>query len=152
MLVGKKQLVRGVMSSYFSDLEGNERVRYLAKLSKVGIELSDDPYIKSNSYKSDMTDWPNIEYGHIFGYFITRPGVYTLEELLSWKQLEGYNYFKSNHARTIFSRKHGPLKETCVLKAHVNPSQNSPDKAHEAWVIAKSDGTVVTAHCTCMAG
>ena len=31
-----------------------------------------------------------------------------------------------------------------VLKAFVNPSQCGADKAHEAWVITKSDGTVIT--------
>ena len=41
----------------------------------------------------------------------------------------------------------------CVLvKAKVNPSQRSPDEAHEAWVIAKPDGYIVSAHCTCKAG
>ena len=33
-----------------------------------------------------------MEYGHIFAYFITRLGTYTQEELISWKQLEAYNY------------------------------------------------------------
>ena len=35
-------------------------------------------------------------------------------------------------------------KDICVLKAFVNPSQCGDDKAHEAWVITKSDGTVIT--------
>ena len=35
--------------------------------------------------------WPRIKYGHIFGYFIIR--TYTQEQLLSWKQLEAYNFF-----------------------------------------------------------
>ena len=39
-----------------------------------------------------------------------------------------------------------------MLKAFVNPSQKTPSKANQAWVMVKSDGTVVTAHCTCMAG
>ena len=149
-LVGRVKVL--TMSSYFRGLDGHERARYEGKLSKVGISLQDDPYISSDKFKSDMVGWPNIEYGHIFSYLITRPGVYTLEQLLSWKQLEGYNYFKSNHVRAILSRKHGPHKDICALKAHVNPSQNSPDNAHEAWVIAKEDGTIITAHCTCMAG
>ena len=37
-------------------------------------------------------------------------------------------------------------------KAKVNPSQRSPDDAHEAWIIAKPDGCIVSAHCTCKAG
>lgn len=140
------------MSEYFDSLGKEEKARYKAKLAKVGIAIEDDPYKFHDSFKSDMAGWPDIQYGHIFSYLITRPGVYTLEELLSWKQLEGYNYFQSNHVRTVTMRKVGAGKDICVLKAFVNPSQSVPDKAHEAWVIAKANGTVVTGHCTCMAG
>ena len=45
----------------------------------------------------------------------------------------------------------GVNKEICVLKAFINPSQSAPDKAYEAWVITKVDGTVITCHCTSMA-
>ncbi len=41
--------------------------------------------------------------------------------------------------------------ELCILRAYVNPSMKSPDKPHDAW-IAVRDGTIVTAHCKCMAG
>ena len=39
-----------------------------------------------------------------------------------------------------------------MLKAKVNRSQRSPDEANEAWIIVKSEGDIVCAHCTCMAG
>ena len=38
------------------------------------------------------------------------------------------------------------------LKAKVSPSQKSADQAYEACVIAKPDGQIAFAHCTCMAG
>lgn len=140
------------MSEYFQCLSGDEKARYEAKLEKVGVVIGEDPYLPNASFSSDMVEWPCVEYGHIFSYLITRPGVYTLEQLLSWKQLEGYNYFQSNYVRTVWLRRLGVNKDICVLKAFVNPSQCGPDKAHEAWVITKSDGTVITGHCTCMAG
>ena len=55
--------------------------------------------------------------------------------------------------RTVFSfgfGHHG--KSLVMLKAKVNPSQRSPDDAHEPWIIAKFEGDIVCAHCTCMAG
>lgn len=72
-------------------LGSSEKARYVAKLEVVGVKLEDDPYAKESAakFETDMTG----KYGHIFAYFIMRPGVYTLEQLLSWKQLEGYNYF-----------------------------------------------------------
>ena len=81
------------MSEYFKSLEDEAMERYRAKLAKVGISLEDDPYVSNDNFVTDMVSWPSIEYGHIFSYLITRPGLYTLEQLLSLKQLEGYNYF-----------------------------------------------------------
>ena len=110
--------------------------------------LEDDTYSKERGRNSDanMTSWPPLEYGHIFVYFITRPG-------LSWKQLEDDNYFQSKYVRTVHARRIVNGGTTlCILKAFVNPSQRTPDKAHQAWVVTKSNGHVVTADYTCMAG
>ncbi|MCG8623863.1 MAG: hypothetical protein MJE68_17960, partial [Proteobacteria bacterium] len=68
-----------------------------------------------------MTQWQKIEYGHMFAYFISRPGTYTQEQLLSWKQLEAYNYFENGHVRTVLSMAIGG-GSCVVLKAKVNPS------------------------------
>ena len=74
------------------------------------------------------------------------------EQLFSWKQLEVYNYFKSGYVRTVYAMAFGQDVLKCILvKAKVNPSQCSPDDAHEAWIIAKPDGCIVSAHCTCKA-
>ena len=52
----------------------SEKERYKQKLESVGLTLSDDPFMKDNDHRfsDDMTLWPRIEYGHIFGYFINR--------------------------------------------------------------------------------
>lgn len=139
------------MSEYFQCLQGPARVRYLEKLHLVGLEGSGDPYSEANSSKftDDLTLWPAVEYGHIFGYFITRPGLYTQEHLLAWKQLDAYNYFQSGYVRKILVWSLGNIR---LLKSLVNPSQRSPDSAHHCWLAAKRDGTIMSAHCTCMAG
>ena len=98
-------------------------------------------------WSPDVARWPKIEYGDIFSYFISRPGTFTLQQLASWKLLEAYNYFKNNYVRTVFSAVFCG-DSLVVLKAKVNPSQ----KAHEAWIISRKDGTIVSAHCTCKAG
>ena len=67
--------------------------------------------------------------------------------------MDAYNYFMSGHVRTIYSRVFGiGRKKIVILKALVNPSQKDPDKASQAWVITKPDGTILCGHCTCMAG
>ncbi|KAL3223637.1 hypothetical protein MRX96_027271 [Rhipicephalus microplus] len=40
----------------------------------------------------------------------------------------------------------------CFLKANVTPSQRTTAKPYDAWVFVQGDGSVSTAHCSCMAG
>ena len=105
------------MSSYFKSLDWQGKERYREKLESVGLTLKDDSYSPENDgFRSDMTNWPKIEYGHIFAYFIVRPGTYTQEELLSWKQLEAYNYFECGYVRTVLSMVFGHGKGRCVVR------------------------------------
>ena len=98
-----------------------------------------------------MTRPPSIEYEHIFCYFVECPGVFTKQELMQWKSLDAYNYFQSGHVCDVRLFRL-PSTQSCVMMALVNPSQNTPDKVHHTWLGVKYDGTVITAHCTCMAG
>ena len=141
------------MSGYFQSLDWQGKKRYKEKLEIAGLSLDDDPYCVHEKFNSDMTSWPKIEYGHIFAYFVTRPGTYTQQELVSWKQMEAYNYFESGYVRTVLCTTFAAGKDRrVVLKAKVNPSQRSPDNVHEPWLIAKIEGDILCAHCTCMAG
>ena len=91
------------MSDYYRSLEAPAKDRYLDKLRLLGLDEDGDPYAAHNKEKfiDDMSLWPPVEYGHIFCYFIDRPGVYTKHQLLQWKSLEAYNYFLSGHVRTV---------------------------------------------------
>ena len=85
-----------------------------------------------------------MEYGHIFAYFIRRPGLYTREQLISWKQLDAYNYFQAGYVRNVLSKGFSHDGSTfCLLKAKL-ASQKSPDLAHEAWIVAKQDGDIIS--------
>ena len=88
-------------NSYIDSLDWQARKRYREKLEAVGLSLEDEPYSANDRFRSDMTLWPRIEYGHIFAYFIVRPGTYTQQQLLSWKQMEAYNYFESGYVREV---------------------------------------------------
>lgn len=109
--------------------------------------MAEDPYSLDNRSSMDMTSWPKIENDHAH----LSPGLelrYTQQELVTWKQMEAYNYFQLGHMRTVMFTVFGSRKDKCVvLKAKVNPSQRSPDTAYETWVIARD---VLCAHCTYM--
>ena len=59
--------------------------------------------------------------------------------------LEGlYSYFQAGYIRNVLPKGFSHDGSTfCLLKAKVNPSQKSPDLAHEAWIVAKQDGDII---------
>ena len=138
------------MSEYIQSLPPVAKERYTKQLSLLGLDrASDDPFL-SDKFIDDLTLWPPVEYGNIFCYFIERPGVYTQEQLLQWKSIDAYNYFISGHVREV--KIWAPSNSLCILRAKVNPSQKSSDSCHLSWIAVKSNGQIITAHCTCMAG
>ena len=99
-------LAERAISEYFKALSHKTKKQYLDKLGCFGLGINDDPYSSQtdSDFNADMSNWPSVEYGHIFSDYISRPGTFTQEELLSWKQTDAYNYFMSGHVRTIYSR------------------------------------------------
>ena len=83
----------------------------------MGLTLSDDPFMKENDHRfsDDMPLWQRIEYMYhdVWQYIINRPGTYTQAQLLSWKQLEAYNYFESGFVRTVFAMGFGKGDQKC---------------------------------------
>ena len=67
------------MSSCLSTIDAVAKTRYLAKIELVGLTASEDTYEmwKEGKFEEDMTLWPPVEYGHIFCYFVERPGTFT---------------------------------------------------------------------------
>ena len=93
------------MSEYLKSLDKDATARYLAKQDVLGLKETDDPYASWNEAKfiNEMRLWPPVEYSHIFCYFVDRPGVYTCtcKQLMQWKSMEAYNFFKNWHVHTV---------------------------------------------------
>ena len=79
------------LSDYVDSLDAVTKSRYFDKLGVLELGARDDPYA-SGDFQNAMGLRPPVEFGHIFCNFIKRPGVYTQQELLQWKQLDAYNY------------------------------------------------------------
>ena len=69
------------LREYVDSLDGVAKSRYFDKLKALGLAATDDPYA-SGDFQNAMRLWPPVEFGHIFCYFIERPGVYTPQEVL----------------------------------------------------------------------
>ena len=81
-------------------------------------------------------------------YFI---GVYTKEAMKSRKGLEAYNQFQSGWVDQVLTYN----RDKCaiiLLTAKVMHSQRLNEDCLRPWIAATKDGTVLCAHCNCMAG
>ena len=68
----------------------------------------------------------------------------------NFKSLEAWKFFRSGWVQTI---EHMSLPCGMVLlKCDVRPSFRTTDTPHKPWVAIKKDGSVIAAHCDCMAG
>ena len=161
--------------TYLDGLPAVERDRYIRKLKCLyggpGVEEYKDQYeINEELWIDDVSKWPCVEFPALYMYFIETPGGYTREKLKAYKSLEAYNYYSrlimhvskqyrhlsflyfSGWVRTVYfyaleDKKH------CFLKGQVNCSQRLTEKPHHPWVAVEiATGTIVTGHCTCMAG
>ena len=83
------------MSEYYKSLPLVAKHHYLAKLKVVGLKEKGDPYANEGRFFDYMTLWPPVE------YFKERPGVYTQQQLMQWKSMDAYNFYKSGHVREI---------------------------------------------------
>ena len=95
------------MSSCYKTLDVMGKERYKEKLKPVCFSISNKPYLPSHTKKfcSDISQWPKIKYGHIFAYFVSRPGTYTQEQLLlgSSGNVDNLPVFPGYHQELIWA-------------------------------------------------
>ncbi|XP_049267370.1 uncharacterized protein LOC125756543 [Rhipicephalus sanguineus] len=68
----------------------------------------------------------------------------------AYKSLEAHNYFTSGWVRNIAATQ--LQSERVVVLGEVSHSQRLREPDLKVWCLANVDGSIITAHCTCMAG
>ena len=76
------------------------------------------------------------------------PGVFGIESTENKKALEGYNQFQLGRVSAV---KHFVTGVT-ILTAAVMHSQGLNEGNIKTWAAAEKVGSVICAHCSCMAG
>ncbi|XP_033996071.1 uncharacterized protein LOC117490432 isoform X1 [Trematomus bernacchii] len=138
------------MAANTAHLNGKERERYLVKTAIIGC----DPYLLPptvfcllNSAKC----LPQLTFPDIYIYLVHNPSPFTGESLKAFKSTDAYQYAVAgwvNDTKIWHVRK----THLHVITAKVNHSQALNSKPTSPWIVVQEDGTVVMAHCTCMAG
>ncbi|ELT93593.1 hypothetical protein CAPTEDRAFT_211284 [Capitella teleta] len=144
------------VSQYVGTLPDKDRLLYLEKLVLTSGEEIPDPYsISEADWIVDIREWPIISWPDIHGYLIDTPSLYTKEKLRAYKSLDAVNYVLCGHVQEIKYHGISPESDFCLLRSLVLPSQRqgSSSTLYDAWVcISKSQGFILTANCTCIAG
>lgn len=141
-----------MFSTYYYGLEETAKQRYRQKVERAG--LVDDPYVtlEQRIQSEDWQNWPRIEYPDIYNYLIQTPSIYTGESLRAYKSLDGYNFFLNGWVSNVSVTAAMRTPDIKLVFGSVKHSQRISDTPLKPWVAAKKEGTVVCAHCTCMAG
>ncbi|EDO30018.1 predicted protein [Nematostella vectensis] len=117
------------LPKYRELLDPEVRKNYNEKLKSIA---NIDPYNVSRNFFTDSWDlWPEIQFPDIVNYLLFSTSNNTKEELKAYKSLDAYQYF---------------------VAGWVNHSQRMNKTPLKAWIAANRDGSILTAHCNCMAG
>ncbi|KAJ8952469.1 hypothetical protein NQ314_007546, partial [Rhamnusium bicolor] len=137
------------MSNYFIKLENEHpdvATRYTQKLSLIN---NMDPYsLKDSQLSYSAADFPPVNNMDIVSYLVLT-SYYTSEQMKAFKSLHAYKYFEAG-----FVSKCGVINinNYMVVVANVKHSQRMNDPPLRLWIMCKIDGSIETAHCTCMVG
>ena len=140
-------------SEFTSHFDEKDIMRYMCKLDRLDIT---DPYhapgvLFTTIMTADRENVSDLQYPDVYNYLIEFPSHYTGESLRSYKGLEGYKFVQSGFVMPLYLWSL-PSKKAVVLTARVHHSQNLNDPQLKPWVMIKTDGIILGAHCNCMAG
>ena len=139
------------LSEIYRDLDRAGKTRYAEKLAFIGSDQ--DPYVTSRSLTPGATpDFPSVEYPDLYHYLVNAPSPCTKEEMKAYKSLEGYQFFVAGWVGNVVTFPATADGKRAFVMAKVRHSQSVSSAELQPWVAADMDGSVLCAHCTCMAG
>ncbi|XP_077529384.1 uncharacterized protein LOC144141751 [Haemaphysalis longicornis] len=135
---------------YAAALNEIDRARYEQKTALCGV----DPFVLGEADCATSVElrplWPRVDDVDIVDFLVLRTSFVTLKQLKCRKALEGHNFLTSGWVREPWLKQ--VSADTVIIVSKVNHSQNLSVPPVQVWTLVKSDGEVIAAHCSCMAG
>ena len=111
----------------------------------VGVDLAAIP---KEHFHSECL--PPIEVSNFLSYLVLETSYYTNKQFKAFKSLEAYKQVVSGFVNSVQGAE---ILNKIVVVAKVKHSQRMNDPLIDIWIIAESDGTILSAHCLgCKAG
>ena len=106
-------------SSYFNELQKEDKAKYKRKLTLTNGQLLPDPYEIVGNWKNDVKLMPDVSWGDMYNYLVNSPSEYTHDNLKAYKSLEAFNFFVCNHVQDIYYNVIAKESEFCSTKTKV---------------------------------
>ena len=121
--------------------------RYHQKIKIVG---GLDPFtLKQEDLDYSIDGVPPVTNMDIVSYLLLTHSYYTKEQMKAFKSLDSYKYFESGFVLKVGTK---IINDLYIVVGQVKHSQRANLKPLDVWVIVAADGSISTAHCSCMAG
>ena len=91
-------------SSYFSELQKEDKAKYKRKLILTNGQLLPDPCGILKNWKSDAKLMPDVSSSDMYNYLVSLPSEYTHGNPKAYKSLEAFNFFVCNHVQDIMMK------------------------------------------------
>ena len=89
-------------SSYFNELQKEEKAKYKRKLTLTNGQLLPDLYGIVENMKTDVKLMPDISWGVMYNYLVNSPREYTYDNVKAYRSLDAVNFFVCNHVQDIY--------------------------------------------------
>eukprot|EP00794_Sanderia_malayensis_P014628 gene14628-16147_t len=133
-----------LLSEFAEKLDGDVKKRYKEKISEIGV----DPLLVPQS-KFSSECLPPIESMDLLSYLVLDTSFCTNALFKAFRSLQAYNQMVSGFVCSVLGY---IVNKRYVVRAKVRHSQRMNDPLVQLWIITNEEGTVISAHCTCMAG
>ena len=118
------------LSDYAASLESHVKLRYLQKISVVGVDPASIP---CDQFGPECL--PPIEQSDLFSYPVLQTSFYTNDQFKNYKSLEAYNQVVSGFVASVQGK---VISGKYVVVAKVRHSQRMNDPLVNVWIIAAS--------------
>ncbi|XP_044765746.1 uncharacterized protein LOC123321995 [Coccinella septempunctata] len=118
--------------------------------SKLAIINDLDPFsLEDQDLDHSSDNLQSVGFLDIAAYLTLSHSFYTNQQMKAYKSLQAYKYFEAGFVLKAGTKY---INNLCILVGKVKHSQRANEKCLDVWIILQKDGSVLTAHCTCMAG